>query len=100
MPDVVAADISQAPSRHAVPLLLSVRELRVSYRTPRGDVHAVDGASFDVGQAEMVGLVGESGCGKTTAARALTGVLAGNARISGGVINFTGRDVLSLDRQE
>ncbi len=100
MPDVVTADISQAPSRHAVPLLLSVRELRVSYRTPRGDVHAVDGASFDVGQAEMVGLVGESGCGKTTAARALTGVLAGNARISGGVINFTGRDVLSLDRQE
>ena len=41
-----------------------------------------------------------SGCGKTTAARALTGVLAGNARISGGAINFTGRDILSLERQE
>jgi len=100
MPELVIDDTSRTSSRHAVPLLLSVRDLRVSYRTPRGEVHAVDGASFDVGQAEMVGLVGESGCGKTTAARALTGVLSGNARISGGVINFTGRDLLSLERQE
>src|SRR5580698_8334115 len=100
MADLGSADISRTSLRHAVPLLLSVRDLRVSYRTPRGEVHAVDGASFDVGQAEMLGLVGESGCGKTTAARVLTGVLSGNARISGGTISFTGRNVLSIDRQE
>jgi peptide/nickel transport system ATP-binding protein len=83
-----------------VPLLLSVRDLRVSYRTALGDAHAVDGVSFDVRQAEMVGLVGESGCGKTTAARALTGVMAGNARVSSGQIVFTGQDILTLDAEE
>jgi len=80
----------------AAPVLLSVRGLRVSY----GALHAVDGASFDVNQAEMVGLVGESGCGKTTAARALTGVLAGNARVTGGSVRFTGRDLLALSKSE
>src|SRR5580698_8809658 len=100
MADLGSADISRTSLRHAVPLLLSVRDLRVSYRTPRGEVHAVDGASFDVGQAEMLGLVGESGCGKTTAARSLTGVLAGNARITGGSISFAGRDLLALDKAE
>lgn len=79
-----------------VPILLSVRNLRVSY----GAVHAVDGASFDVGQAKMIGLVGESGCGKTTVARALTGVMVGNARITGGRISFTGRDLLALNATE
>jgi peptide/nickel transport system ATP-binding protein len=78
------------------PVLLSVRDLLVSY----GDVHAVDGASFDVAPAEMVGLVGESGCGKTTVARALTGVMAGNAKVTGGSIAFTGRDLLSMTRSE
>jgi peptide/nickel transport system ATP-binding protein len=100
MSDLVSSEISQSAARHAVPLLLSVHGLRVSYRTPRGQVHAVDGASFEVGQAEMLGLVGESGCGKTTAARALTGVMAGNARITGGSVDFTGRDLRTLRRSE
>jgi peptide/nickel transport system ATP-binding protein len=83
-----------------VPLLLSVRDLRVSYRSPSGEAHAVDGISFDVRQAEMVGLVGESGCGKTTAARALTGVMPGNARITSGSVLFTGRDILACGAEE
>jgi len=80
--EVLAAETTQTQQRRDVPTLLSVRDLRVSYRSERGLMHAVDGANFSVGQAEMVGLVGESGCGKTTAARALTGVMAGNARIT------------------
>jgi peptide/nickel transport system ATP-binding protein len=92
--------VTSAPPRQAVPPLLTVRDLRVSYSSARGVVHAVDGASFDVGQAEMIGLVGESGCGKTTAARALTGVMAGNARVTGGSVTFTGRDLLALDRTQ
>ena len=60
----------------------------------------MDGVSFDVRQAEMVGLVGESGCGKTTVARALTGVMAGNARILSGNIVFTGHDILSYRAEE
>jgi peptide/nickel transport system ATP-binding protein len=85
---------------HAAPVLLSVRDLRVSYRTPAGEAHAVDGVSFDVRQAEMVGLVGESGCGKTTVARALTGVIPGNARIASGQILFTGQDILQYSPDE
>ena len=87
-------------TRQQVPALLSVRDLRVTYRTPKGQVHAVDGATFDLAQAEMLGLVGESGCGKTTAARSLTGVLSGNASITGGTVRFAGRDLLSLDKTE
>jgi peptide/nickel transport system ATP-binding protein len=96
MPDLMETATTWTPPRREVPPLLSVRDLRVSY----GAVHAVDGASFDVGQAEMIGLVGESGCGKTTAARALTGVMAGNARVTDGSVTFTGRDLLALDRAE
>ncbi len=100
MPDLVAQETTHTGHRHTVPALLSVRDLRVSYRTQRGEVHAVDGATFDVGQAEMLGLVGESGCGKTTAARSLTGVMAGNARITGGSVTFTDRDLLALNHQD
>jgi len=98
----VVARSGPTVSRHGieVPLLLSVRDLRVSYRTASGDAHAVDGVSFDVRQAEMVGLVGESGCGKTTAARALTGVMAGNARITSGSITFTGHDILTYGEEK
>jgi peptide/nickel transport system ATP-binding protein len=99
MPDV-ASPVAQTAARQAVPVLLSVENLRVTYRSARGQVHAVDGASFELGQAEMLGLVGESGCGKTTAARSLTGVLAGNARITGGSVRFAGKDLLSMDRTE
>jgi peptide/nickel transport system ATP-binding protein len=76
-------------------MLLSVRDLRIAFRTANGEAQAVDGVSFDVRQAEMVGLVGESGCGKTTVARALTGVMAANARIVAGNIVFTGHDILT-----
>jgi peptide/nickel transport system ATP-binding protein len=100
MPSLLEPQTTQTPPRQNVPVLLSVRDLRVSYRTERGTVHAVDGASFEVRQAEMIGLVGESGCGKTTAARALTGVMAGNAHVTGGNVTFTGRDLLALNRAE
>jgi peptide/nickel transport system ATP-binding protein len=95
----IASELVSRPG-YDVPMLLSVRDLRVTYRTPSGEVHAVDGVSFDVRQAEMVGLVGESGCGKTTAARALTGVMAGNARITAGSIAFTGHDILKYSAEE
>lgn len=76
--------------------LLSVRDLRVAYKVGRGELMAVDGASFDVPRGAIVGLVGESGCGKTTVARALTRILARNARIAGGELLFDGQDLLGL----
>ncbi|MEO3388423.1 ABC transporter ATP-binding protein [Mesorhizobium sp. CAU 1741] len=81
-------------------ILLSVQDLTVSYRVGRGQIDAVDGASFDVETGSIVGLVGESGCGKTTVARALTRVIADNARITGGKMLFEGRDLAALPEKE
>ncbi len=80
--------------------LLSVRDLRVSYKVGRGSLDAVDGATFDVPRGSILGLVGESGCGKTTIARALTRVMADNASISGGQMLFDGKDLASLPERE
>jgi peptide/nickel transport system ATP-binding protein len=71
-------------------MILEVDGLRIDYRTGAGTVRAVDGASFGVPEGRIVGLVGESGCGKTTAVRAIMGVLAENGRRSGGRIVFKG----------
>ncbi|MFN3937689.1 MAG: ABC transporter ATP-binding protein [Gemmobacter sp.] len=80
--------------------LLSIRDLSVAYRVGRAEVMAVDRASFDLNRGEIVGLVGESGCGKTTLARALTRVLADNARIAGGQALFDGRDLMALPERQ
>jgi len=76
--------------------LLSVRGLEVSFATDRGPARVLDGISLDIAPGEVVGLVGESGCGKTTLARAILGVLpAGAARVHAGEIVFQGRDLLA-----
>ncbi|MEM9012841.1 MAG: ABC transporter ATP-binding protein [Pseudomonadota bacterium] len=80
--------------------LLSVRDLQIAYRVGAGEVRAVDGVDFEVPQGSIVGLVGESGCGKTTVARALTRVMAGNARIAGGQAVFDGTDIMALSEGE
>src|SRR5499426_3512869 len=78
--------------------LLSVRNLRVDFLAERGVAQVLDGISLDVAPGEVVGLVGESGCGKTTLARAILGVLpAAAARIRGGEVWFKGRDLLRED---
>ena len=75
--------------------LLSVRQLEVDFVTDRGVAQVLDRISLDVAPGEVVGLVGESGCGKTTLARAILGILpAGAARVRGGEIHFQGRDLL------
>lgn len=80
--------------------ILTVDALVVEYRTPRGALRAVDGASFEVPDGAVVGLVGESGCGKTTLARAIIGVMPSNARIAQGRIAFKGRDLAALAESE
>ena len=78
--------------------LLAVRGLEVSFVTEGGLARVLDGISLSIAPGEVVGLVGESGCGKTTLARAILGVLAGGAaRIRGGEIVFKDRDLLRED---
>jgi peptide/nickel transport system ATP-binding protein len=80
--------------------LLAVRHLRVDFATDRGPAQVLDGINLKVGAGEVVGLVGESGCGKTTLARAILGILPeGAARIRGGEVWFKGADLLQADRR-
>jgi oligopeptide transport system ATP-binding protein len=80
--------------------LLSVRDLEVRFRTERGVVHAVNGISFDISAGETLGIVGESGCGKSVTSLALLGILARNGRVTGGEARFEGRDLLKLSDNE
>jgi len=76
--------------------LLALEDLRVEYSTRRGVRRAVDGVTLDVLPGEILGLVGESGCGKTTLGRAIIRVLPRNARITGGRMWFEGTDLAAL----
>ncbi len=77
--------------------LLDVRGLRLSFGTEEGTVRALFGVSFSVAPAETVGLVGESGCGKTVTALAVLRLLASPpAVVEGGEILFRGEDLLRL----
>ncbi len=80
--------------------LLEIRDLVVAYETQRGTVRAVDHVSMDLQEAQHLGVIGESGCGKTTLARAVMRVLAGNGRIESGSIGFKGQNLLTLSRRE
>lgn len=79
---------------------LEVRDLRVYYHTARGPVKAVDGVSFNVRRGERFGLVGESGCGKSTTAIALLRLLQPPGRIESGEIWLNGVDLARLSRDE
>ena len=81
--------------------LLSVRDLVVRFQTPETTVHAVNGVSFDVDPGETVGLVGESGCGKSVTSLAITRLLpTPPGRVEAGEILLEGRSLLDLPETE
>jgi oligopeptide/dipeptide ABC transporter ATP-binding protein len=80
--------------------LLDVADLRVHIPSPRGLVEAVDGVSFSVGRGEIVGIVGESGCGKSMLALSIMGLVPEPGRIASGRIGLDGRDLLALSERE
>ena len=85
-----------APSPATGPLL-AVRDLRTWFHSREGTARAVDGVSFDVGAHETVGLVGESGCGKSVASLSILRLIQRPGRIEAGSrIEFEGRDLLAL----
>src|SRR3954465_15258843 len=80
--------------------LLSVEDLRVQFWTSRGTVHAVNGITFDVAPGETLGIVGESGCGKSVTSLAILGILPRAGRITGGTATFGYRDLFRLSDRE
>ncbi len=80
--------------------LLEVDDLRVEFWTARGTVYAVNGISFDIAPGETLGIVGESGCGKSVTSLAMLGILPRSAKVPTGTAHFEGRDLLTLDDGE
>jgi oligopeptide/dipeptide ABC transporter ATP-binding protein len=80
--------------------LLSVEDLRVQFWTSRGTVHAVNGITFDIAPGETLGIVGESGCGKSVTSLAILGILPRAGRITGGTATFGDRDLFRLSDRE
>jgi oligopeptide transport system ATP-binding protein len=76
--------------------LLQVEDLRVEFTTRRGVVFAVNGISFSIDRGETLGIVGESGCGKSVTSLAVLGLLAANGRVAAGRALFEGRDLIKL----
>jgi peptide/nickel transport system ATP-binding protein len=82
------------------PVVLQVKNLRVHYATPSGDVIAVNGVNLNVYEGETLGLVGESGCGKSTLAMAILRLVQPPGRIMSGQVQVHGIDLIALSERE
>lgn len=80
--------------------LLEIKDLKVSFFTPAGEVKAVGGISYDLGYGEVMGIVGESGSGKSVEAYSIMGLLQSPGKVIGGSITFEGEDVLAYDKNQ
>jgi len=77
-------------------IVLEVKNLKKHFKTPKGMLHAVDGVSFSIDKGKTLGVVGESGCGKSTTGRAVLRLL----EPTDGEVNFQGKDILKCSKQE
>ena len=80
--------------------LLSVENLQVQFQTKKGINTAVDGVSFSIEKGRILGIVGESGCGKSVTSMSILQLLSSNARISGGSIKLDGKELIGLPEKE
>lgn len=78
--------------------LLEVKDLKVSFFTPSGEVKAVGGISYDLNYGEVMGIVGESGSGKSVEAYSIIGLLQSPGKVIGGSIYFEGENILDYDK--
>jgi oligopeptide/dipeptide ABC transporter ATP-binding protein len=74
--------------------LLEVKDLRTYFKTRAGEVHAVDGVSFSLDSGKTLGIVGESGCGKSVTAFSIMGLIQAPGRVVGGSVTFDGRELV------
>jgi oligopeptide/dipeptide ABC transporter, ATP-binding protein, C-terminal domain len=96
LPGVRVADADVDPRES----ILDVRNLRTSFPTAGGFVHAVDNVSFQVRKGEALALVGESGCGKSVTAMSIMRLVAPPGRITAGQVHFKGRNLADLSERE
>tara|TARA_B100000674_G_C37472307_1_gene747616 strand:+ start:210 stop:515 length:306 start_codon:yes stop_codon:yes gene_type:complete len=75
--------------------LLEIQKLNVKFSSPLGTVHALKNVSFSIEKGSILGVVGESGCGKSTISNSILGLLAKNAKIESGEIKFEGKNLLA-----
>jgi oligopeptide transport system ATP-binding protein len=81
--------------------LLQVKNLQTSFFTPEGEVRAIDGVSFEIGEGKTIGLVGESGCGKSVTSLSIMRLIPSPpGKIVGGEICYRNRDLLKLNNEE
>src|ERR687894_1700053 len=80
--------------------VLSVRDLRVEFVTRRGVLKAIDGVSFDIAKGEVLGVVGESGAGKSVTGSAVIGLIDPPGRIAGGEVLLSGMRIDNLPPDE
>jgi len=80
--------------------LLEIRDLKTYFYTEKGVVKAVDGVSFSVAHGQAVGIVGESGCGKSVTARSIVRLVDYPGKIVGGQVLFRGEDLLAKSEHE
>ena len=80
--------------------LLEIKDLKVSFFTPAGEVKAVNGISYSLGYNEVMGIVGESGSGKSVEAYSIIGLLQSPGKVIGGSIEFEGENVLNFDEEQ
>jgi oligopeptide/dipeptide ABC transporter ATP-binding protein len=83
-----------------MPLLLEIKDLITAFDTAQGRLKAVDGVSLKIKSGETMGIVGESGCGKTMLALSIMRLIPANGRIINGEILFSGRDLLKISAEE
>lgn len=80
--------------------LIEIKDLKVSFFTPAGEVKAVDGISYELGYNEVMGVVGESGSGKSVEAYSIIGLLQNPGKVIGGSITFEGEDLLAYTPEQ
>jgi peptide/nickel transport system permease protein len=99
-PAPVTVPPAPGAGRAGEPALLSVTGLTIAFRTGHGDLTVVRDVGFELAPGEALGIVGESGCGKTVTARALLGLLPGGGRVVAGSAVLGGRDLAVLPERE
>jgi peptide/nickel transport system ATP-binding protein len=90
----------QGPNLDEPTDVLRISNLKVDFHTYAGDVKALDGVELALRKGEILGLVGESGCGKSVTSLAIVGLLPQNAVIASGEVRLAGKDVLTMSKEE